>query len=225
MSGTSVSRPFKSSNRLKSHSKFRTSKKNPANCLLVQALDWRPSSLVRIRIAGRAIQFISLFERLTGVFPRDCVINKGGNEIIFIVQSSQMGKVIGKGGTRIGRLREELARDVRVIQHANSPELCAANALKPARIQKAIVEKLEGKQVLRVIVASDWEKSRVVGRQGQNINRARLLLRRYFGIHNILVTVLPDQLQPNDKRGEEVFITATSHSYANSSPMGPEKVC
>ncbi|MHA2273202.1 MAG: NusA-like transcription termination signal-binding factor [Candidatus Hodarchaeales archaeon] len=113
---------------------------------------------MRIRIAGRAIQFISLFERLTGVFPRDCVINKGGNEIIFIVQSSQMGKVIGKGGTRIGRLREELARDVRVIQHANSPELCAANALKPARIQKAIVEKLEGKQVLRVIVASDWEK-------------------------------------------------------------------
>lgn len=180
--------------------------------------------MVRIRIAGRAIQFISLFERLTGVFPRDCVINKGGDEIIFIVQSNQMGKVIGKGGTRITRLREEFPRDVRVIQHAVSPELYVANALKPARIQKAIVEKLEGKQVLRVIVASDWEKSRVVGRQGRNINRARLLLRRYFGIHNILVTVLSDELQTDDKSSEEVIVTDTSHLCPNSSPMGPEKI-
>lgn len=158
----------------------------------------------RIKISGGNLQLLSLFERLTGTFPRDCICNQGLDEIVFVVKGNQMGKVIGKGGIIINRLREAFNRDVRVIQYGSEPESFVSNALRPARIQKAMLEEKEGKKVLRVIVSSKQEKGRAVGKRGRNINRARLLLRRHFGIQDILITILTDQIQDQSKN-KEIF--------------------
>ncbi|MFQ5980597.1 MAG: NusA-like transcription termination signal-binding factor [Candidatus Heimdallarchaeota archaeon] len=169
--------------------------------------------MARIKISGRNLQLLSLFERLTGTFPRDCIRNQGHNEIIFVVKGNQMGKVIGKDGITIGRLREAFNRDVRVIQYGEKPELFGINALKPARIQKAMLEEKEGKKILRVVVSSKREKGRAVGKRGRNINRARLLLRRHFGIQDILVTILTEQNQVQNTDKELIEVDDTNNSF------------
>jgi N utilization substance protein A len=169
--------------------------------------------LARIKISGRNLQLLSLFERLTGTFPRDCISNQGHNEIVFVVKDNQMGKVIGKGGITIDRLREAFNRDVRVIQYGKKPESFVINALRPARIQKAMLEEKEGKKVLRVIVSSKREKGRAVGKRGRNINRARLLLRRHFGIQDILVTILTEQNHAQNTNKELIEVEDTNNSF------------
>jgi NusA-like KH domain protein len=123
-----------------------------------------------------------------------------------------MGKVIGRGGTMIARLREEFERDVRVIQYDDAPELFVTNALKPAKIQKATVEKLDGRKVLQLFVSSDREKGRAVGRHGRNINRARLLVRRYFGIQDILIAVMADSINAETEEQKEAIASNTEGS-------------
>lgn len=44
---------------------------------------------------------MSLFQDVTKVTVRDCVIDEEGNRIIFLVDPENMGMAIGKGGMNI----------------------------------------------------------------------------------------------------------------------------
>jgi len=133
------------------------------------------------------IQYASLLEGLTDSLPRDCVWDEEGQRVIFVTNPGEMGKIIGKGGETIRRVREQFQKDIDVVEYAARPERFAINALTPARIRKAELEERGGKKVVHVTVFAR-EKGRVIGKGGRTIDRARLLLKRHFDVEDIVIS-------------------------------------
>ena len=123
-----------------------------------------------VKLTGDELQFMKGFSQITGVMPWDCVIE--GDRLIFVVKEGKVGQVIGKGGANIKQVKAE--NFVR-------------NALAPANIKKvSIVENKSGKTV-SIVDVSPEDRGRVIGKNGRNIERARILVKRHFGIEDIIL--------------------------------------
>ena len=133
------------------------------------------------------IQYASLLEGLTDSLPKDCIWDEEGNRIIIVTNPGQIGKVIGKGGETIRRIRERMQKDIDVVEFSEKAERFAINTLTPAKVRRAKLLNRGGKEIIQIFV-SNREKGRAIGKGGRNIARARLLLKRHFNIDDITVT-------------------------------------
>lgn len=133
------------------------------------------------------IKLMALFGDITGAEVKDCVVDQDGERIIFVVSPGHLGLAIGRRGMTIKRARTMLKRDIDVVEDADTPELFVRNALAPAKITTVDVqEQSKGRRVAVVTVKSE-NRGRVIGRNGRNIERARLLAKRHHGIDAIII--------------------------------------
>jgi N utilization substance protein A len=118
--------------------------------------------------------------------PKDCVIEE--DRIIFVVGPGKVGQVIGKGGMNIRQVKEVFQREVNVVAYAEKLEDFVRNTLAPAKVTKVdLVEKRDGKAMLIVDVDPE-DRGRAIGKSGRNIARARMLVKRHFGIENVVLS-------------------------------------
>jgi len=141
-----------------------------------------------MRLSNDELQYLSLFETITGAQAEDCVIDEKRNRVLFVVKEEKMGLAIGKNGSNIKRLVKLLGRNVEVVEHADKPEDLIRNSLLPAKVCAVkIVKSLDGKTKAFVTVDPS-EKSIAIGKDGNKIMRARILAKRYFDIDNVIIS-------------------------------------
>jgi N utilization substance protein A len=140
-----------------------------------------------IKLNIEEIKLMALFGDITGAEVKDCVVDQDGERIIFVVSPGHLGLAIGRRGTTIKRARTMLKRDIDVVEDADTPETFVRNALAPAKVTNVNVqEQSKGRRVAVVTVKSE-NRGRVIGRNGRNIERARLLAKRHHGIDAIII--------------------------------------
>lgn len=145
------------------------------------------TSSLDIKLTMEEIKLMALFGDITGAEVKDCVVDQEGERLIFVVSPGHLGMAIGRRGVTIKRARTILKRDIDVVEDADSPENFVRNALAPAQISTVnIKEQSQGRRVAIVSVSSE-NRGRVIGRNGRNIERARLLARRHHGIDAIII--------------------------------------
>jgi len=132
------------------------------------------------------LSFISTLEGLTGALAIDCIWEKEENRVIFIVRRNDTGKVIGRGGTTIQKLREHFKKNIEVVEYSEKLEQFASNTLAPAKTKKVEIVEKHGKKIV-VITVIPREKGRAIGKNGKNIHRSRFLLKRHFGVTNVII--------------------------------------
>ncbi len=139
-----------------------------------------------IRLSQEELRFIQILEGLTGVMPVDCIFNKEERRIIFVVRQNDTGKVIGSGGTTVRRLREHFRKHVEVVEYSEKIDVFASNTLAPAKTQ--YIDVLEDNGIKTVIIeVTPIEKGKAIGKNGKNIARSRLLMKRHFGVKNVQI--------------------------------------
>ena len=139
-----------------------------------------------IRLTAEEIRYMSLLQDLTGAVARDCIIDVENNRIIFIVRPGDAGKVIGRRGTNINRLRKIFNRDVDVVEYADNLEDMVRNIFSPAKILGMRLVTRGDKKILYVAVDPN-DKGKAIGRGGRKISLARLVLKRYFDIDDVRI--------------------------------------
>jgi N utilization substance protein A len=132
------------------------------------------------------LSYISILEGLTGALAVDCILEKDENRVIFIVRRNDAGKVIGRGGTTIQRLRDHFKRNIEVVEYADKIERFTINTLSPAKTKKVEVIERSGQKTVVVTVVPK-EKGKAIGKNGKNIHRSRMLLKRHFGVENVII--------------------------------------
>lgn len=141
-----------------------------------------------IKLTIEEIKLMALFGDITGAEVKDCIVDQDGERIIFVVGAGHLGIAIGRRGLTIKRARTIMKRDIDVVEAADTPEGFVRNALAPAEVTNVKVqEQSKGRRVAVVTVASE-NRGRVIGRNGRNIERARILARRHHGIDAIILT-------------------------------------
>lgn len=141
----------------------------------------------KIKLTSDELRLISLFQSITSATARDCVVDDKMDRVIFIVNKGQMGLAIGKGGTTIRQLQNVVAKKVELVEYSDVPSEFIRNILNSEMINEVkINERVDG--TMQAIVSVDAKKKGVVvGKEGRNAEKARLLAKRYFQISNVLI--------------------------------------
>jgi N utilization substance protein A len=137
-----------------------------------------------LRLTEEEMRYMSLFERMTDAVVRDCIGHAG--TVVFVVDSGEMGKAIGKGGANIDRVRRSIDKDVEVVEFSEDEAAFVANAFQPAAIDGVEVVEDDGGKVAYVDV-EDSDKGLAIGKDGENIAKAKELARRHYEFDDIVL--------------------------------------
>jgi N utilization substance protein A len=152
----------------------------------------------KIKLTSDELRLMSLFQSITSATARDCIMDEKMDRVIFIVNKGQMGLAIGKGGATIKQLQNVVAKKVELVEFSDDASEFIRNMLNSDMINEVkINEKMDGTKQA-VVVVDARKKGVVVGREGRNAEKARLLAKRYFQITNVLI-VSPEQSPNNNK--------------------------
>jgi N utilization substance protein A len=130
---------------------------------------------------------MSLFQNVTGATARDCVEDEKQNRVIFVVNEGKMGLAIGKGGSHIKNLQNIVKRNVEIVEYSDDPIKFLKNILNSKLINEVKMNKRDDGTLQAIVTVDPKKKGIVVGREGRNAEKARLLAKRYFEISSVLI--------------------------------------
>ena len=140
-----------------------------------------------VKLSAEEMRYIALFESMTGATARDCVVDGDTNRLTFVVGSGDIGRAIGKGGSRVQRVGRAVGKTIDVVEYSDDPVEFIKNVLVPAEVTSVELVEDEGRKVARVKV-EESSKGQAVGRGGKKIQRAKLLAARHHGISDVSLT-------------------------------------
>ncbi len=140
-----------------------------------------------IKLTTDQMRLISLFQNVTGATARDCVEDEKKNRVIFVVNSGKMGLAIGKGGSHIKSLQNIVKKNVELVEYYDDPEKFLKNMLNSKLVSEVKISKRSDGSTQAIVIVDPTKKGIVVGREGRNAEKARLLARRYFDITSVLI--------------------------------------
>ncbi len=140
-----------------------------------------------IKLSTDQMRLMSLFQNVTGATARDCVEDEKQDRVIFVVNSGKMGLAIGKGGAHIKNLQNIVKRNVELVEYNDDPAKFLTNILNSKLISEVKINKRPDGTTQAIVLVDPRKKGIVVGREGRNAEKARLLARRYFDITSVLI--------------------------------------
>jgi N utilization substance protein A len=143
--------------------------------------------LARVKLSMEDMSLIAKFEQITGASAIDVIRDDESERIIIVVRPKQLGKAIGRGGVNVKAASDAFGRAVDVVEIADTVEAFVKSALAPARVEQVkIIEHRDGTKVASVTVNKE-DRGIAIGREGRNVARARILVRRHFDLNNVVI--------------------------------------
>ncbi len=143
--------------------------------------------VLAIKLSTDQMRLMSLFQNVTGATARDCVEDEKQDRVIFVVNSGKMGLAIGKGGSHIKNLQNIVKKSVELVEYDDDPAKFLTNILNSKLISEVKINKRSDGTTQAIVLVDPRKKGIVVGREGRNAEKARLLARRYFDITSVLI--------------------------------------
>ena len=138
------------------------------------------------RITVEELRYISVFQEITGATVYRCIVDESNNKLYVLVARGDLGRAIGKRGYNIKILRSLLKKDIEVIEYSESIDGMVKNLFPGAKILGVRVTNRGEERIVNLKVAEE-DKGRVIGKDGRNIKKARLILGKLFGINKVYV--------------------------------------
>ena len=140
-----------------------------------------------IKLTTDQMRMMSLFQNVTGATARDCVEDEKQNRVIFVVNNGKMGLAIGKGGVHIKSLQNIVKRNIELVEFYEDPAKFLTTLLNAKLVSEVKINtRLDGSKQA-VVMVDPRKKGIVVGRDGRNAEKARMLAKRYFDISSVLI--------------------------------------
>jgi len=133
------------------------------------------------------MRMMSLFQNVTGATARDCVEDEKQDRVIFVVNTGKMGLAIGKGGTHIKSLQNIVKKNIELVEYDEDPAKFLTNLLNSKLVSEVKINKRADGSKQAIVMVDPRKKGIVVGREGRNAEKARLLAKRYFDITSVLI--------------------------------------
>ena len=148
--------------------------------------------MTEIKLTSDELRLMALFQSITSATARDCIVDDKMDRVIFIVNKGQMGLAIGKGGSTIKQLQNMVAKKIELVEFSDDAAEFIRNMLNAEMINDVRISERSDGTKQAVVTVDPKRKGAVVGREGRNAEKARLLAKRYFQISNVLI-VGPEQ--------------------------------
>jgi len=140
-----------------------------------------------IKLTTDQMRLMSLFQNVTGATARDCIEDEKQDRVIFVVNSGKMGLAIGKGGSHIRTLQNIVKKNIEIVEYSDDPAEFLKNMLNSKLVSEVKLNKRADGTMQAIVLVDPRKKGIVVGREGRNAEKARLLAKRYFEITNVQI--------------------------------------
>jgi len=140
-----------------------------------------------IKLSTDQMRMMSLFQNVTGATARDCVEDEKQDRVIFVVNSGKMGLAIGKGGVHIKSLQNIVKRNVELVEFDEDPAKFLSNLLNSKLVSEVKISERPDGTKQAIVMVDPRKKGIVVGREGRNAEKARMLAKRYFNITSVMI--------------------------------------
>ncbi len=97
-----------------------------------------------------------------------------------------MGMAIGKNGLNVRKLKNSLGKDVEIVAYSDNLDDMVKFLMAPARVRSIRLVNSDSKKSVYVTV-DPQDKGIAIGRSGKNVVRAKLILKRYMDIDNVVI--------------------------------------
>ena len=134
--------------------------------------------LLDLTIGCKERRYIEELRILTKSTAIDCIIDDKFDRVIYIIQKGDMGLAIGKKGENIRRLQSFLGKRIEMVEYAPELNEFVENIFRPAEVI-GIEKETENKRI-NVILKSKTDLGIAIGKNGCNIEKSRLLVRKFF---------------------------------------------
>jgi N utilization substance protein A len=135
-------------------------------------------------LSNEEIQLANMLDGYTRASAKDVVIEP--ERLIFVVRKGDLGKAVGRNGANAERMQKLLSKRVEFVEEGNNVEEFTTNLLYPATVKEVLVEETDGRKALLVKV-DPKSKGVAIGKGGERIKRAKMLLKRFYGIEELKV--------------------------------------
>lgn len=151
-------------------------------------------------LSKEEMDWISLLLEKTGAMAKDCIIED--ERIIFLLNKSDTGRVIGKNGQNIKQLRTILGKEVQVVEYGDEIKKLAMNTIAPVKVSNVVVRKDKGGKSSIVMYVQAKDKARAIGKQGSTLKRSKAILKRHYNIDNVFINVENQKPKNNIQKNE-----------------------
>lgn len=124
---------------------------------------------------------------MTGAMVKDCIIDDENGKVTFVVKNGDMGLAIGKGGNTVSKVQKAVDKGVEIIELSEDSTEFIKNVLAPAELQSIKVLQKESGEKIATVTTDTTNKKIAIGKNGINIERAKLLAKRQHNISNIIL--------------------------------------
>lgn len=132
-------------------------------------------------------RYIEELRILTKSTALDCIIDERFGRLIYVIKKGDMGLAIGKKGENIQRMQNVLGKRIEMVEFADNLDEFIGNIFRPVRISQIIHEDESG--IIHVILEKKGDLGMSIGKGGCNVEKAKILLRRYLSRENIGITI------------------------------------
>ncbi len=139
---------------------------------------------MRLTLSDEARRFIGLFDEETGVSPRDCLV--GSDRLVFVIPAGKMADAIGPNGRTVRRVERKVDRTIELVEDADTAAAFIKSALAPAAVRGMTISNQDGQ--VAFVEVDEADRGVAIGAGGKNIETARTLAKRHFGIDDIQLT-------------------------------------
>lgn len=125
-------------------------------------------------------RYIEELRILTGATAVDCISDDKFDRVLYVIRPGDMGLAIGRGGENIRKLQRVLGRKIELVEYAEDIESFVRNIFKPIALAGIRLEKEWNS--IEVLVERRGDLGIAIGKGGANVEKARILVKRYFGL-------------------------------------------
>ena len=137
-----------------------------------------------IMISNEDMQYINMASKITKTDILDCMVLE--DKVILIVRKGQLGAAIGYKAKNLNKLRDLFKKNIKFVEFDNDKERFILNLCKPYKINNVEFEGKEDSLVAKLDVKVS-DKSKLIGKDGRNIDVIRKLASRHHSIKDVQV--------------------------------------
>ena len=140
--------------------------------------------MVDIMFSNEDMQYINMAINVTKTNIIDCLNLE--DRVIFIVQKGQLGAAIGTKAKNLERLRSLFKKTIKFVEFDEDKKRFICNLCKPYKVNNVIIDESNNSFVAKIEV-SQSDKSKLIGRNGRNINMIRKIAQRHHPIKDVQI--------------------------------------
>ena len=137
-----------------------------------------------IQLSNENMQYINMTSKITNTDILDCMITD--DKLVFIVKKGQLGAAIGIKAKNLEKLRGLFKKVIKFVEFDSDKERFVQNLCKPYKINNVVLEG-EGDSTVAKVEVDISDKSKIIGKNGRNIEVIRKLASRHHSIKDVQI--------------------------------------